>query len=199
MQTDAQPKKTSAQAWSNLTAFKQDMIVATMRRGGTPDAAESTLPHGLAIKSELEVMRGTEISHARLYPNLDDLADAGMVEKGTRDKRTNTYSVTTVAVDVFHAWLSDYAGIEVNVGSIPASARDAYERQSSTTEPGDPVPDGGTVDAATVFGETHQAVCQDCDRSWDGSGVDEVGEAHATGYDHEVVVRHVTVYNGGDK
>ncbi|WP_226043299.1 helix-turn-helix transcriptional regulator [Natrinema sp. DC36] len=38
-------------------------------------------PHGLAIKDELDKYYETEIHHGRLYPNLDEVVDKGLVEK----------------------------------------------------------------------------------------------------------------------
>ena len=50
--------------------------------------------YGLAIKRELEDYRGREVNHGRLYPNLDDLVELGLVEKSELDKRTNQYALT---------------------------------------------------------------------------------------------------------
>lgn len=50
--------------------------------------------HGIALKAELEDYYETEIYHSRLYPNCDLLVDKGLVEKGQRDRRTNTYVLT---------------------------------------------------------------------------------------------------------
>jgi len=68
----------------DLTAFQQNilMILAEEPR------------YGLAIKRELEDYYGTEVNHGRLYPNLDDLVDLGLVEKSELDKRTNQYELT---------------------------------------------------------------------------------------------------------
>ena len=35
-----------------------------------------------------------EVNHGRLYPNLDDLVEMGLVEKSELDKRTNQYALT---------------------------------------------------------------------------------------------------------
>jgi PadR family transcriptional regulator PadR len=51
-------------------------------------------PHGLAIKEELEQYYESEVHHGRLYPNLDELVEKGLVEKGQKDRRTNVYSLT---------------------------------------------------------------------------------------------------------
>lgn len=46
------------------------------------------------VKDELDEYYGSEANHGRLYPNLDEIVDAGLVEKGEIDGRTNTYSIT---------------------------------------------------------------------------------------------------------
>jgi DNA-binding PadR family transcriptional regulator len=69
----------------DLTGFQRDLLYVI---------AGLDAPHGLAIKDELEDYYETEIHHGRLYPNLDTLVDKGLVEKGQKDLRTNTYSVT---------------------------------------------------------------------------------------------------------
>jgi DNA-binding PadR family transcriptional regulator len=51
-------------------------------------------PHGLAIKDEMDQYYETEIHHGRLYPNLDTLVEKGLVEKGSKDRRTNAYTIT---------------------------------------------------------------------------------------------------------
>jgi len=69
---------------SELTAFQQNILVIL--------AEEAR--YGLAIKRELEEYYGSEVNHGRLYPNLDDLVDMGLVEKSELDKRTNEYALT---------------------------------------------------------------------------------------------------------
>ena len=50
--------------------------------------------YGLGLKRALQDYYGTEVNHGRLYPNLDDLAEIGFVEKGKIDRRTNSYEIT---------------------------------------------------------------------------------------------------------
>lgn len=69
----------------DLTSFQRDLLYVIV-------GLEQ--PHGLALKDELEDYYQKEIHHGRLYPNLDTLADKGLVEKGQYDKRTNTYTIT---------------------------------------------------------------------------------------------------------
>lgn len=68
-----------------LTGFQRDCLYVI---------AGLENPNGLAIKDELESFYHGDINHGRLYPNLDELVDQGVIEKGHIDKRSNSYSVT---------------------------------------------------------------------------------------------------------
>ncbi|MFB6105495.1 MAG: PadR family transcriptional regulator [Halobacteriaceae archaeon] len=83
-----------------LTAFQQNILTVLA----------SQPMYGLAIKRELEAYYGEEVNHGRLYPNLDDLVEKGLVEKSERDKRTNEYDLTgagLAAVEDHLSWLLD--------------------------------------------------------------------------------------------
>jgi DNA-binding PadR family transcriptional regulator len=69
----------------DLTGFQRDLLYVV---------AGLEEPHGLAIKEELEEYYESSVNHGRLYPNLDELVDKGLVEKGEKDRRTNYYTVT---------------------------------------------------------------------------------------------------------
>lgn len=69
----------------DLTAFQRDLLYVI---AGMDD------PHGLALKTELEEYYETPINHGRLYPNLDELVEKGLVEKSEKDGRTNVYTTT---------------------------------------------------------------------------------------------------------
>lgn len=73
-----------AQSARDLTAFQQTILVVLAE----------TPRYGLAIKRELESYYDEEVNHGRLYPNLDDLVNDGLIEKSERDKRTNEYALT---------------------------------------------------------------------------------------------------------
>ena len=73
----------------DLTAFQQNILTIL-----TEDAM-----YGLAIKRELESYYDSEVNHGRLYPNLDDLVEEGLVEKSELDKRTNQYALTDAGYD----------------------------------------------------------------------------------------------------
>jgi DNA-binding PadR family transcriptional regulator len=97
-------------AWTDLTGFKRDMLEAIRRLD-----KESETTYGLAIKRELERVYGEEVNHGRLYPNLDDLVDAGLIEKRALDKRTNEYELTTEAKAMLEQrarHLADACGME---------------------------------------------------------------------------------------
>jgi Predicted transcriptional regulators len=70
----------------DLTHFQRDLLYVI---------AGKNKPHGLAVKQELEDYYEGEIHHGRLYPNLDELVDKGLIEKGQRDRRTNFYTLTS--------------------------------------------------------------------------------------------------------
>ena len=69
----------------DLTAFQRDCLYVIAGLGS---------PKGLAIKEELETYHSSTINHGRLYPNLDALVEKGLVEKGSKDERTNEYILT---------------------------------------------------------------------------------------------------------
>ncbi len=79
-----------------LTAFQQTILTIL---------AEEPR-YGLAIKRQLETYYDTEVNHGRLYPNLDELVDRGLIEKSELDKRTNEYGLTAAGVDAIFDQLS---------------------------------------------------------------------------------------------
>jgi DNA-binding PadR family transcriptional regulator len=74
--------------WSphDLTRFQHDLLYVIGSEGPSK---------GTAIKAVLEERYTTQaVHHGRLYPNLNQLADMGLVDKSERDKRTNEYALT---------------------------------------------------------------------------------------------------------
>ncbi|MWG34795.1 PadR family transcriptional regulator [Halomarina oriensis] len=90
---------------TDLTAFQMQCLRVMGATGGD---------YGLGIKRELEARYGEEVNHGRLYPNLDDLVQSGLVEKSEIDRRTNGYELTEkgqfVLVDELGAFFEDVAG-----------------------------------------------------------------------------------------
>lgn len=70
----------------DLTGFQRDVLYAI---------AGLEKPKGLAIKDDLDEYYGSEVNHGRLYPNLDTLVEKGLIDKSSKDKRTNEYALTT--------------------------------------------------------------------------------------------------------
>lgn len=68
-----------------MTAFQRDILFIVSNQNA---------PHGLEIKRLLEEYYDQEVNHGRLYPNLDELTELGLVSKGTYDDRTNKYELT---------------------------------------------------------------------------------------------------------
>jgi len=78
----------------DLTAFQRDLLYVV---------AGMDEPHGLALKQELEGYYESDINHGRLYPNLDELVEKGLVEKSQKDGRTNVYGVSQRGRRELHA------------------------------------------------------------------------------------------------
>ncbi len=72
-------------SWFDLSGFERDLLV---------EIYQMDQPSGQAIRRRFEAVHGETINHGRLYPNLDDLVDYGLIEKGKQDQRTNYYEVT---------------------------------------------------------------------------------------------------------
>lgn len=71
----------------DLTGFQRDLLRFIDSFNGKPK--------GTRLKKLLEQYYDQEINHGRLYPNLDDLENKGLIQKGEKDDRTNEYSMTT--------------------------------------------------------------------------------------------------------
>ena len=88
-----------------LTSFQRDILYV---------ATGLEQPSGQQIKDELE--GGTkEITHGRLYPNLDTLVENSYLERGAIDRRTNYYEVTqkgTEALARRRQWEESYVDFE---------------------------------------------------------------------------------------
>ena len=87
--SEAQPVADDKRIARNLTAFQQNILTIL---------SEEPM-YGLAIKRELEAYYDQEVNHGRLYPNLDDLVEMGLVEKSPLDKRTNQYELSEEGED----------------------------------------------------------------------------------------------------
>lgn len=75
--------------YANLSAFQRDILLVLQRLSNSDEDS-----YGLAIKRRLEDRYGSEVNHGRLYPNLDEMIEDGLIERGQIDKRTNRYTLT---------------------------------------------------------------------------------------------------------
>lgn len=73
----------------DLTSFQRNLLLVL----------SDEPKYGLAIKRELEGYYGEDVNHGRLYPNLDELVDMGLIEKSQLDKRTNQYELTELGYE----------------------------------------------------------------------------------------------------
>lgn len=86
----------------DLTGFQRDLLYVIAGLGH---------PKGLEIKAQLDEYYDSEINHGRLYPNLDLLSEKGLVNKGSKDERTNEYAVSTRGrreLEARREWESEY-------------------------------------------------------------------------------------------
>lgn len=89
---------------ADLPAFARDLLWAIDRRGPSK---------GVALKNEIEAYYGEPQNHGRVYPNLNDLVDEGLVAKAARDKRTNEYALTdhgAAVLEARRAWIDGEEG-----------------------------------------------------------------------------------------
>lgn len=86
----------------SLTAFQRDLLAALQANSGGD--------YGLGVKRTVEEWYGEEVNHGRLYPNLDELADHGLIDKQAMDKRTNSYALTEGGEAVLSVLAACYGG-----------------------------------------------------------------------------------------
>ncbi|WP_114579563.1 PadR family transcriptional regulator [Saliphagus sp. LR7] len=88
-----------------LTGFQRDLLYVV---------AGADHPSGQDVSDELEGYYGAEINYGRLYPNLDELVEAGFVEKGELDRRTNYYEITDAGLEAIERrreWEDQYVNL----------------------------------------------------------------------------------------
>jgi DNA-binding PadR family transcriptional regulator len=98
--SESQTVEADLEVARELTAFQRNILVILSEEPR----------YGLAIKRELEAYYDSEVNHGRLYPNLDDLVEMGLVEKSELDKRTNQYALTEAGHDALldqFGWVFD--------------------------------------------------------------------------------------------
>ena len=74
--------------WYDLLGFQRDLLLVAAEVDG------EELPKGLTLMARLEDRYSDPINHGRLYTNLSDLEEEGLIESEEIDGRTNAYRVT---------------------------------------------------------------------------------------------------------
>ena len=74
--------------WYDLLGFQRDLLLVAAEVEG------EELPKGLTLMRRLEDRYSDAINHGRLYTNLSDLEDEGLIATEEIDGRTNAYRVT---------------------------------------------------------------------------------------------------------
>jgi DNA-binding PadR family transcriptional regulator len=96
---------------TTCTRFQLDQLAAIAHLEAT-----DTVCSGAAIKAQLQTYLGEEILPARIYQNLDDLLEAGLLECTQHDGRTHEYALTTAGRACLHEriqWLADQAALRL--------------------------------------------------------------------------------------
>ena len=71
--------------WFGLTGFERDLLV---------EIYQMDQPSGQDIRGRMKAEHNEDVDHGRLYPNLNDLVDVGLLDKGEQNLRSNYYEVT---------------------------------------------------------------------------------------------------------
>ncbi|WP_254863795.1 PadR family transcriptional regulator [Halovivax gelatinilyticus] len=118
--SEAQSINDDGRTARDLTAFQNNILTIL----------STEAMYGLAIKRELESYYDTEVNHGRLYPNLDELVDLGLIEKSELDKRTNQYELTDegfeAVLDQLEWTLSKIVTDEDRADQVDALIDDSY-------------------------------------------------------------------------
>jgi DNA-binding PadR family transcriptional regulator len=77
--------------WGDLNGFRREIVKAVGRIEADGEDA-----YGRLIKSDIERVIGGEVTHGRLYPNIDDVVEYGYCERDRCgiDNRTHQISLT---------------------------------------------------------------------------------------------------------
>ena len=71
---------------------------------------DSDKPSGQDINRSINEEYKNEVNHGRLYPNLDELVELGLIIKGNKNDRANYYEITQKGKDEivkYQEWTSE--------------------------------------------------------------------------------------------
>jgi len=71
--------------WFDLNSSKRDLLV---------EIYQMDQPSGQDIRGRMKAEHNEDVDHGRLYPNLNDLVDLGLLDKGEQNLRSNYYQIT---------------------------------------------------------------------------------------------------------
>jgi DNA-binding PadR family transcriptional regulator len=113
--------------WDSLTRFQIDLLLAAAQIGPCK---------GLRLKRELELYYGAEVNHGRLYPNLDELVERGLLEKEPKnpDDRSNRYELTESARDALAAREQTIGQALAGTGRDSLPTMDGRRKEATTTD-----------------------------------------------------------------
>lgn len=108
---------------AELSAF-QEAILTVLAAEARP---------GVGVRDEVEAYLNKEVKHGWLYPNLDELVELNLIERGELDGRTNEYSITEAGYNVLYAKLAWQAE---QIGTDEQHAEELRTVVSEATEKG---------------------------------------------------------------
>jgi len=102
-----QEQDSDTQNYTELSGFQRDALAAAYNINSQ---SEETA-YGLAIRDRLEDAGYARITHGRLYKNLDQLVEAGALEKAIdeSDGRSNHYTPTKRGIEFLEAYVTTLA------------------------------------------------------------------------------------------
>jgi len=104
--------------WFDLNSSKRDLLV---------EIYQMDQPSGQDIRGRIEAEHGEDVKHGRLYPNLDDLVDVGLIDKGEQNLRTNYYEITNDG----RLLVEDTARYFASIGATNPVAADGGREQTA--------------------------------------------------------------------
>ena len=104
--------------WFDLNASKRDLLV---------EIYQMDQPSGQDIRDRMEAEHGEDVKHGRLYPNLDDLVDYGLIDKGEQNLRSNYYQITNDG----RRLVEDTARYFASIGATNPGAADGGREQTA--------------------------------------------------------------------
>jgi len=104
--------------WFDLNGSKRDLLV---------EIYQMDQPSGQDIRHRMKAEHDEDVDHGRLYPNLDDLVDYGLIDKGEQNLRSNYYQITNDG----RRLVEDTARYFASIGATNPVAADGGREQTA--------------------------------------------------------------------